>query len=89
VPGEVKEERMERLMTLQEGISLEKNQAMMGRKLEVLVEGYNQGVSVGRSYRDAPEIDGLVIAEGKAPVGKIVPVQITGALVHDLTAVLA
>lgn len=89
IPPEVKHERLERLMALQQGISLEKNQAYIGRQLDVLIEGYNQGISVGRSYRDAPEIDGLVIVEGQAPVGEIVPVMIGGALAHDLTGQLA
>jgi ribosomal protein S12 methylthiotransferase len=88
VPAEVKHERLERLMALQQGISLEKNQAFIGRKLDVLIEGYNQGISVGRSYRDAPEIDGLVIVDGKAQVGEIVPVLISGAMNYDLTATL-
>ncbi len=88
VPAEVKHERLERLMALQQGISLEKNQAFIGRRLDVLIEGYNQGISVGRSYRDAPEIDGLVIVDGKAPVGEIVPVLVSGAMNYDLTAVI-
>ncbi len=95
VPQEVKQERLERLMLLQEQISLEKNQTIIGKKLDVLVEGQStpdrrnpQTISVGRSTRDAPEVDGLVIIEGKAPVGEIVPALITGALVHDLTGVL-
>ena len=50
----------------------------------MLVEGYGDGISVGRSYRDAPEIDGLVLVEGRLPVGEIVPVRITGALAYDL-----
>jgi ribosomal protein S12 methylthiotransferase len=88
VPAEVKEERLERLMTLQEAISLDKNQAFIGKTLDVLVEGKNEGMSVGRSYRDAPEIDGLVIVDGEAPIGEIVPVKVTGALTHDLSGVL-
>ena len=88
IPGEVKQERLERLMLQQERISLEKNQAFIGRTLDVLIDGYNKGIAVGRSYRDAPEIDGMVIAEGKAPVGEIVPVRITGSMTHDLTGVL-
>ncbi|MBI5012156.1 MAG: hypothetical protein HZC06_05115, partial [Methylocystis sp.] len=36
--------------------------------------------SMGRSYRDAPEIDGMVIVEGEVPVGEIVPVRISGAM---------
>ena len=85
VPQEVKEERMQRLMTLQEGISLARNQSFVGKTQQVLIEGYNDGISVGRAYHDAPEIDGLVFIEGQAEVGDLVPVQITGAMVHDLT----
>ncbi len=87
VPQEVKDERLERLMLRQQEISLALNQALIGKKLDVLIEGQDQGISVGRSYRDAPEIDGMVFVEGKLPVGEIVPVQVTGAMVHDLTAI--
>ena len=89
VPEPVKEERRARLMELQQRISLQKNEAWVGRTLEVLMEGEGEGLSVGRSYRDAPEIDGLVIVEGQAPLGQIVPVTITGAMVYDLAGRLA
>lgn len=88
VPEDVKQDRMNRLMALQEQISLQRNQSFMGKTLDVLVEGTGRGISVGRSYRDAPEIDGLVIIDGKAPVGEIVPVTIHGAMAHDLTGSL-
>lgn len=88
VPEEVKQERLERLMTLQEGISLARNQSYIGKRLDILVEGVNEGLTVGRSYRDAPEIDGLVFVEGEAEVGEIITVQITGAMTHDLTGIL-
>jgi ribosomal protein S12 methylthiotransferase len=84
VPAEVKEERYARIMELQQGISLARNQQMVGRVLEVLVEGQSGDLSVGRSYRDAPEIDGLVLVEGKLSVGEMVPVRITGAMEYDL-----
>jgi ribosomal protein S12 methylthiotransferase len=88
VPLEVKEERRRRLMTLQQRISLERNQAFVGRSLPVLVEGHGDNLTLGRSYRDAPEIDGLVIVEGEIPVGELVPVRITGALPYDLSGVV-
>jgi len=87
VPPEVKQERYERLMELQQNISLQVNQSYVGKTLDVLVEGYGDGLSIGRSYRDAPEIDGMVLVEGKAKVGEIVPVKITGAMVYDLAGV--
>jgi len=89
VPPAVKEERRGRLMGLQQQISLRKNHAFVGQRLEVLVEGQGDGLSVGRSYRDAPEIDGLVIIQGEAPIGELVPVSITGALPYDLSGELA
>lgn len=88
IPASVKQERYNRLMELQQTISLQVNQSYVGKTLDVLVEGYNDGISIGRSYRDAPEIDGVVVIEGKANVGDIVPVRITGALAYDLTGVL-
>jgi ribosomal protein S12 methylthiotransferase len=77
------------LMERQQSISLQINQSYNGKILDVLVEGYGDGISVGRSYRDAPEIDGMVLIEGDAPVGEIVPVRITGAMAYDLTGVPA
>ena len=88
VPAEVKQERFERLMELQQNISLQVNQTYVGKILDVLVEGFDNGISIGRSYRDAPEIDGMVFIEGKANVGEIVPVRITGAMAYDLTGTL-
>jgi ribosomal protein S12 methylthiotransferase len=89
VPAEVKKARRERLMAVQQRISLEKNQAQVGRTLDILIEGSNDGISVGRSYRDAPEVDGLVIVEGEVSVGALVPVHISGALAYDLTGSVA
>jgi ribosomal protein S12 methylthiotransferase len=89
VPAPVKQERFERLMELQQTISLQVNQSYVGKTLDVLIEGFDNGISIGRSYRDAPEIDGMVFVEGKAKVGEIVPVRITGAMAYDLTGVPA
>jgi len=88
ISAEVKQERYERLMELQQNISLQVNQSYVGKTLDVLVEGFDNGISIGRSYRDAPEIDGMVLIEGKAKVGQIVPVRISGAMAYDLTGVL-
>lgn len=88
VPPEVKEERRQRLMERQQQISLAVNQSYVGRVLPVLVEGADGGLSLGRSYRDAPEIDGLVIIEGEIPTGEMVPVRIRGAMAYDLTGVV-
>ncbi len=84
VATELKEERRGRLMELQQGISLQENRKWVGRSLDVLVEGRRKGLAVGRSYRDAPEVDGVVLIEGDAPVGAMVRVRVTGALPYDL-----
>lgn len=89
IPAEVKQARYEQLMELQQGISMQVNQSYVGKTLDVLVEGRDKGIAIGRSYRDAPEIDGLVFIEGEARIGEIVPVRITGAMAYDLTGVPA
>ena len=89
VPAAVKQARYETLMELQQGISMQINQSYVGKTLDVLIEGFDNGISVGRSYRDAPEIDGLVFVEGKLEIGQIAPVRITGAMAYDLTGVPA
>jgi len=89
VAEEVKQERYERAMEIQQAISLEKNQAQIGRRLDVLVDGAGDGVSIARSYRDAPEIDGFVVIEEELPVGEMLPVLVTGAMAYDLIAVPA
>lgn len=86
IPQEVKDERFNRIMAEQEQISLQKNQGFIGKELDVLVEGMDNNISIGRSYRDAPEIDGMVIIEGALPVGEISRVKITGAMEYDLLA---
>jgi len=85
VPEAVKEARRDELMTIQQHISLARNQAQVGRTLPILVEGYGDNVSIGRTYRDAPEIDGLVLVPGELPLGEMIPVRIDGAMVYDLT----
>jgi ribosomal protein S12 methylthiotransferase len=89
VPEGVKESRRERLMALQQPISLARNQVLVGTTLDVLIEGQGDGLSVGRSYRDAPEIDGLVLVQAEVPVGQIVSVRITAGLEYDLIGDLA
>ena len=84
VPEEVKRERLDRLMKLQQGISREINRKFIGRKMDVLVERQQDGLLIGRSYRDAPDIDGLVFVEGKAKIGDIIKVRIHTALEYDL-----
>ena len=84
IPYEIKQERLGTLMKAQEEISLSIQKRWVGKTMHVLTEGTSEDMVVGRSYRDAPEIDGLVYIQGKVPMGEIVPVKITTAMVHDL-----
>jgi ribosomal protein S12 methylthiotransferase len=86
----IKIERVEHIMQTQAEISLERNQRFIGRVLDVLIEGVDNEneISIGRSFRDAPEIDGLVLVEGLAPIGEMVPVRINSAITHDLVGTL-
>ena len=79
-------ERHDRAMLTQQETSLRRNQEQVGRRLSILVEGAGDGISVGRSYRDAPEIDGLVILPGELPVGEFAEVRIVEAREYDLIA---
>jgi len=93
VPDEVRDERLGRLLALQEMISLEVNQGFVGQRLKVLLEEQVEGIWKGRSYRDAPEVDGevkVIVPAGHAPLpgaGHFIEVQITRAEVHDLEGV--
>jgi ribosomal protein S12 methylthiotransferase len=84
VPLKVKNERYDRLMRRQQAISLSVNRGWVGKSLPMLVEEERDGWVVGRSFRDAPEIDGLVFARGSAPLGSIVEVQVEDAEPYDL-----
>jgi ribosomal protein S12 methylthiotransferase len=89
IQEEVKAERYDRAMELQQAISLERNQRFIGQQFEILIEGAGDGISVGRSYRDAPEVDGMVIVQGELPVNEFASVRITEALEYDLVGHLA
>ena len=86
VSTQVKEARREKLMELQSRLALQKKQSLVGQTLDLLVEGVDeeQAVIIGRTYRDAPEIDGLVVANGRAEVGEMTSVVIEGVGPYDL-----
>lgn len=92
----VKEERFDRAMRLQMGISLARNQELIGRTLEVLVEaevieGKAEAgfAAVGRSQRDAPEVDGLVLIRDRVKPGQFRQITVTDALEYDVIGRLA
>ena len=89
VPEEKRQERAVELLEVQEGISWKRQRRFIGRRLRVLVEGtggQSSGAALGRSFRDAPEVDGIVeIKNGKGiKPGTFVEVEITESYEHDL-----
>lgn len=86
IPAEVKEARKAELMQIQADIAFHKLQKLRGQTLEMLVEGVNRDerLLVGRTYRDAPEIDGLTLASGVASEGDMVSIRITQTTEYDL-----
>jgi len=89
VPDEVKAERRDRFMQQQQRIAAKKARRFVGKTLEMLVEGEgetedNTPIVAGRTYREAPEVDGLVFASGKAAPGSKVLVKIEEAGDYDL-----
>jgi ribosomal protein S12 methylthiotransferase len=90
VPGRVKEARRRRLMALQKRISLRRNEELVGRHVEVLVEGAHPDSDLllrGRMATQAPEIDGMVIVnDGSAEAGELVTCEVTEAHPYDVLA---
>ncbi|MBX3017116.1 MAG: 30S ribosomal protein S12 methylthiotransferase RimO [Bdellovibrionaceae bacterium] len=85
---ETKQERYEAVMEVQQNISRERHRDMIGRVLDVIVEGYSEETELllqGRTSQQAPEIDGVVlINDGQAEIGTIVKVEITDSMEYDL-----
>ncbi len=88
VPEEVKHARFQRIMEVQRDVSRAHQQAFIGRRLEVLVEGASEETEhllVGRHAQQAPEIDGLTyVNDGMAYPGEIVTLEVTDAADYDL-----
>lgn len=89
VPDEVKHERRDRFMRQQRKIAAKQAKRFVGRELDLLVEGAGEDedgdpVVAGRTYREAPEVDGLVFARGSAEPGTTARVRIEAAEDYDL-----
>jgi ribosomal protein S12 methylthiotransferase len=84
VPEALRQERFERLMELQRGLSLVANQKLVGTVQEVLFDEIENNVSLGRTRFDAPEIDNTVLVAGEITPGSLLPVTITDATEYDL-----
>jgi ribosomal protein S12 methylthiotransferase len=90
LPEKVKRARRERLLAVQQEIAFAWNASQVGRQLDVLIDGYVAGAEnayLGRSYADAPEIDGAVYVTGeKLAPGQIVPCEVVAFRDYDLVA---
>lgn len=88
IPEEVKEERQAELMELQQDIAFDAAQDMIGKELLVMIEGKvaDENAYVGRTYRDAPNVDGLIFVNTDEELmsGDFAKVKVTGALEYDL-----
>ncbi|MPN55600.1 Ribosomal protein S12 methylthiotransferase RimO [bioreactor metagenome] len=86
IPADVKQERMNRLMELQEGIALSVNEAKVGETLKVIVDREDPEYYVGRTEFDSPEVDGEVLIDKKTPleIGRFYDVNIYAAMPFDL-----
>ena len=88
VAEEVKEERRDEIMELQQEIAFEKSQSMVGRVLDVMIEGKvtDEYAYVGRTYMDAPGVDGYLFVQTAEPLmtGDFAQVKVTGAAEYDL-----
>lgn len=84
VPFRTKQARYDRLMRTQQSISLAINRSWIERDILVLVDEVKEGWIAGRSFRDAPEIDGWVYAQGQAVPGEFKLIRVTEAKDHDL-----
>ena len=88
IPEEVKEERRDEIMELQQEIAFEKSESMVGRVLDVMIEGKvaDEAAYVGRTYMDAPNVDGYIfVNSGELFMsGDFVRVKVTGSNDYDL-----
>jgi len=89
VPDEIKHERLERLMSCQAAVSARRLNARIGKTYQVLIDERTKTGLIGRSYAEAPDIDGVIHIKGHAQPGDFVRCEITSADVHDLRGRLA
>ena len=91
INAKTKKERKKLLMKLQQKISSELNKNMLNKNIECIIESIDEnGIITARTYKDAPEVDGLIYLETKTPVipGDIITAKITGAYEYDLTGII-
>lgn len=91
INSKTKKERKKILMKLQQKISSELNKNMINKNIDCIIESIDEnGLITARTYKDAPEVDGIIYLETKTPVvpGDIITAKITGAYEYDLTGII-
>ena len=88
VPQEIKEERRDAIMELQQEISIDHSQSMVGKTLEVMIEGKvaDENAYVARTYMDGPGVDGMIFVQTGEELmsGDFAKIRVTGAMEYDL-----
>ena len=85
VPKEVKQARFDETMALQQKINFEKNKNLVNTNQKVLIDVVKDGLSLGRTFRDSPQIDNYVKINQNLEVGKFYDIHVTSAEEYDLT----
>ena len=90
IPEERKQERYDQIMTVQQEVSSDNNQKMIGKTLECIIDGITEDgkMYIARSYRDVPDIDGVIFVEKEKehPVGSFITCKVKEAFEYDLVA---
>ena len=89
VPKEIKQERFDQIMALQQVINFKKNKKLVGSTQKVLIDVSKDNFSLGRTFRDSPTIDNYVKIEKKLDIGKFYDIDITSAQEYDLIGKVA
>jgi ribosomal protein S12 methylthiotransferase len=93
IPEEIKEQRAAEIMEIQEQISLDKNEAKVGKTLKTIIDRVEGEFYIGRTEADSPEVDNEVLIKFESGteinIGEFYPVKITSADVHDLYGIVA
>ena len=88
IEEETKKDRQDRLLTIQQEVSRQRNEKLIGRTLDVFIEGFmsDENAYVGRTYADTPNIDGMIFIQTPETLntGDFVKAIVTGALEYDL-----
>ena len=85
IPFEVKTERMDAIMLLQQEINLKKNQSLIGLEEKVIIDRHSaDGTSIGRTFRDAPEVDNFVRVDKELPIGEFAKIKNIDASEYDI-----